>query len=97
MYCSTSANQSYPDQMIGSNVPTIICVLNGITLAVTLTGLNPYTQYSCYVTANTSVGEGNPSTSVTVQTSESGNQVISAVSGSLTYIAETFSYLIATK
>ena len=72
VYCNTSANQSYPEQVIGSNVPTIRSVVNGTTLAVTLTGLNPYTQYSCYVTANTSAGEGSPSTILTVQTAQSG-------------------------
>ena len=72
VYCNTSASQAYPEQMIGSNIPTIISVENGTTLAVTLTGLNPYTQYSCYVTANTSVGEGSPSIILTVQTAQSG-------------------------
>ena len=72
VYCNTSANQSYPEQVIGLNVPTIRSVVNGTTLAVTLSGLNPYTQYSCYVTANTSVGQGSPSTILTVQTAQSG-------------------------
>ena len=69
MYCNTSANQSYPEQMIGSNVPSVV---NGTTLAATLSGLSPYTQYSCYVTANTSVGEGNPSYVLTTRTVEGG-------------------------
>ena len=73
VYCNTSANQTYPEQMIGSNVPTIRSVVNGTTLATTLTGLNPYTQYSCYVTANTSVGEGTSSAILTTQTTQSGN------------------------
>ena len=77
MYCNTSANQSYPEQVIGSNIPTIRSVVNGTTLAVTLTGLIPYTEYSCYVTANTSLGEGSPSTIVTVQTAQSGNDMLS--------------------
>ena len=72
VYCNTSANQSYPEQMIGSNVPTIRSVVNGTTLAATLSGLSPYTQYSCYVTANTSVGASNRSIIATSQTSESG-------------------------
>ena len=54
-------------------MPTIRSVVNGTTLAATLSGLNPYTQYSCYVTANTSVGEGNPSNILTEQTPQSGN------------------------
>ena len=72
VYCNTSATQSYPEQMIGSNVPTIRSVVNGTTLATTLTGLNSYTQYSCYVTANTSVGEGSISLIFSAQTAQSG-------------------------
>ena len=72
MYCNTSANQAYPEQVIGPNTPTIISVVNGTTLAITLTGLNPYTQYSCYVTANTSAGEGSPSVIITARTVEGG-------------------------
>ena len=60
--------------MIGSNVPTIRSAVNGTTLATTLTGLNPYTQYSCYLTANTSVGEGRSSAVITSRTTESGNK-----------------------
>ena len=70
MCCNTSANQTYPEQEINSL--TIISVVNGTTLAVTLSKLNPYTQYSCYLTANTSVGEGRPSN---VETTQSGNNV----------------------
>ena len=76
VYCNTSANQTYPEQMIGSNMATIRSAVNGTTLATTLTGLNPYTQYSCYVTANTSVGQGSPSTISTTQTTQSGNSPI---------------------
>ena len=32
--------------------------MNGTTLAATLTDLSPFSQDSCFVTANTSVGEG---------------------------------------
>ena len=78
VYCNTSANQTYPEQVIGPNVPTIRSVVNGTTLAVTVnTGLSPYTQYSCYVIANTSVGEGGPSV---ISTS-------STVEGSMLFIA----------
>ena len=73
VYCNTSASQAYPEQVIGPNIPTIRSVVNGTTLAVTFnTGLNPYTQYSCYVTANTSAGEGNHSVMVSVRTSQGG-------------------------
>ena len=73
IYCNTSASQAYPEQVIGPNVPTVRSVVNGTTLAVTFsTGLNPYSQYDCYVTANTSVGEGTPSSIITTRTLESG-------------------------
>eukprot|EP00731_Ephydatia_muelleri_P007378 Em0003g1626a len=72
IYCNTSASQAYPEQVIGPNVPTARSVVNGTAMAVIFsTGLNPYTQYDCYVTANTSVGEGTPSLVITTRTSES--------------------------
>ena len=75
VYCNTSASQAYPEQVIGPNVPTVRSVVSGTTLAVTFTiGLNPYTQYNCYVTANTSVGEGTPSQIVTARTDQSSKQ-----------------------
>ena len=73
VYCNTSANQTYPEQVIGPNVPTIRSVVNGTTLAATLSGLSPYTQYTCYVIANTSVGERSPSVVFTMITVQSGN------------------------
>ena len=79
MYCNISANQAYPEQMIGSNVPTIRSAVNGATLATTLTGFNPYTQYSCYVTANTSVGQGSSSAIANAQTVQSGNSLHCAI------------------
>ena len=71
VYCNTSASQAYPEQMIGQNVPTARSVVNGTTLAAIITGLNPYTNYDCYVTANTSVGEGMYSNIDTERTRES--------------------------
>ena len=73
VYCNTSDSQAYPEQVIGQNVPTIRSIVNGTTLATTLTGFYPYTKYSCYVTANTSVGEGNSSNVLSSLTSQSGN------------------------
>ena len=73
VYCNTSINQSFPEQIIGPNIPTIRFAVNGTTLAVTFTtGLNPYTQYSCYVTANTSAGVGSASVIMTARTVEDG-------------------------
>ena len=73
VYCNTSANQTFQEQVIGPNVPTIRSVVNGTTLAATVTGLSPQTQYICYVIANTSVGEGSPSAVFTMITVKSGN------------------------
>ena len=73
MYCNTSGNQTYPEQVIGPNEPTIRSVVNGTTLTVAFdTGLSPYTEYSCYVTANTSAGEGSPSALGLARTVDAG-------------------------
>ena len=88
MYCNISANQTYPEQLIESNVSTIRSIVDGTTLAVTLTGLNTYTQYSCYVTANTSVGEGGPSDISTSSTVEGSMLFIEL--GKFTLYTDTF-------
>lgn len=49
----------------------LVTVPGGVTEAV-VTELIPYTFYNCYVTANTSAGEGNASDSTTARTDESG-------------------------
>ena len=49
--------------------------VNGTTQAVVFSiRSNPFAQYICYVTANTSVGEGTPSKVFTGRTGESGEQ-----------------------
>ena len=84
VYCNTSINQPYPEQVVGPNIPTIRSVVNGTTLAVTFnTGLNPYTQYSFYVTANTSCGQSSPSALVTALTAQSGNYALSKSDNSM--------------
>ena len=72
VYCNTSTSYPDPGQIIAPNVPTVRSVVNGTALAVAFnTGLTPYTQYNCYVRANTSVGEGPPSQIVTATTDQS--------------------------
>ena len=44
-------------------------VLNGLRNAITLSGLLPYTNYSCSITAYTSVG-GGPAATATVLTKQ---------------------------
>ena len=51
-------------------------VVNGAVTEAVVAGLIPYTFYECYVTANTSVGEGNASESASARTDESGKIVI---------------------
>ena len=61
IFCNISDNQTYPEQVIGPNVPTNRAVVNGTTLSVTMIGFMPYTQYDCYVTASSTVGDGTAS------------------------------------
>ena len=73
VYCNTSASQAYPEQRIGPNIPTTRSVVNVTILAVKFsTGLKPYTQYSCYVAAITSVGDVSYSMTASARTDEGG-------------------------
>ena len=73
VYCNSSASQAYPEQVIGPNVPTIRKLVNGTTLGdVIVTGLYPFINYDCWMTANTSAGEGIPSLVVTARTEGTG-------------------------
>ena len=58
---------------------TIRDTLNNSTLSATILGLMPFTSYECYVTANTSVGEGPPSNNDTAMTDEDGGLLISCM------------------
>ena len=67
VYCNVSVNQT--------NAMYIKTSVNGTTHAVTFSiRSDPLALYSCYVTANTSVGEGTPSSVVVGRTGESGEQ-----------------------
>ena len=64
VYCTVSLNQTYPEQVpTGASTYTIFSQTSAY-----LSDLLPFTLYQCYVTANTSVGEGNSSISNTSQT-----------------------------
>jgi len=56
----------------GSDTSTISSIVLGNETSIVVTELIPYTIYDCYVTANTSVGEGNASLVESAQTDESG-------------------------
>ena len=62
LFCRMALDQEY----------TIRGVLNSSTSSATIMDLMPFTSYECYVTANTSVGEGPPSNNGTAMTDEDG-------------------------
>ncbi len=51
--------------------PEVQEVVSGTTMGVYVANLTPYTEYECFVTANTSAGEGEPSRVVFATTDES--------------------------
>ena len=63
VYCT--ANSDVSD-------PPIVLIVFGDGLQVTASGLRPYTLYECFVTANTSAGEGEMSVFLSARTDESG-------------------------
>ena len=71
VYCTVSLNQTYPEQVpTGATPYTVFNVTN--QTSVYLSGLLPFTFYQCYVTANTSVGEGSHSNIGIYQTRQGG-------------------------
>ena len=58
---------------------TFTSTVQGYKLNTTITGLTPFTDYGCYVSANTSVGEGNFSVTVFEATDEYSKQGVSQV------------------
>ena len=69
--CSLSNVQYYPYQL-DIEPSSITIVTSG---DVTVMDLQPFTNYSCFVTANTSVGEGVPSSTDSERTVESSECV----------------------
>ena len=69
--------QLYDDEQSSSDppVPSVVGTVGGVTQA-TVEELLPFTNYSCSVTANTSVGEGPPSDVSTARTVESSECII---------------------
>eukprot|EP00731_Ephydatia_muelleri_P008093 Em0004g431a len=87
VYCNTSATQAYIEPL----------VVNGTTFtAIIDNDLGPYSQYDCYVTANTSAGEGMASDVMTARTSESmlavqsSDSTVKAVSATLATVIAIF-------
>ena len=70
--CSLSSQQFYPEQNNTEPSSIVTTVQDDSTTSATVEGLAPFTNYDCFVTANTSVGEGDPSSTETQRTDESG-------------------------
>ena len=71
MYCRTSQNQFYPEQIPTESTFTPRSTTTGDVIT-DISGLTAFTNYECYATANTNVGEGNASNTETVRTDEAG-------------------------
>ena len=56
---------------VDTNDALKLVIIPGNMLETIVSGLIPYTQYNCYITANTSVGEGNVSVVLSARTDES--------------------------
>ena len=71
IYCTVSQNQTYPEQVpTGASNYTVINMTSQTFLY--LSGLLQFTFYQCYVTANTSAGEGSTSNITISQTRQAG-------------------------
>ena len=66
--------QYYPEQVIFE--PPVVTAADGGDRQLTVTGLKPFTNYGCSLTANTSVGEGPPTDTMTQATVESGEYYV---------------------
>ena len=65
VYCSKNNSSTNEDDSLATKV------VNGDATETAIGGLTPYTYYDCYVTANTSIGEGNTSETTTASTDDS--------------------------
>ena len=71
VFCRTSAIQFYSQQMPNSSNNFILVNTTGPDMTeVTIRGLNPFTEYECYVTASTGGGESEPSNNDSARTDE---------------------------
>ena len=85
VYCKMSSQQPLCDCDLGTTSPSCSCgdmALNvsyhqqavlpvGLSHTEVIGGFSPYTNYTCFMTANTSAGESSPGTSLSAVTDES--------------------------
>ena len=65
--CQVSSTQFYSQQIMGSR---LVDTVSPTSTTATITDLNPFTTYDCYVTASTGGGESSPSNTESNTTSE---------------------------
>ena len=76
VYCDTSPSSESGDNAQDTEfLDAATVAVSGSARSAVVMNLIPYTYYDCYVTANTSVGEGNSSSVESAQTDESGQSV----------------------
>ena len=63
--------QQYQEQTTTEPYEVVVTTRGGET-QTTVMGLQPFTNYDCSVSANTSIGEGPPSNVLTARTVEAG-------------------------
>ena len=69
IYCSLSSSQFYSEQlMLSINKPST--TVDPVSTTANITGLDPFTNYECYVTASTGGGESPRSNNASARTSE---------------------------
>ena len=69
---TSSSYVQYFSEQTSAGLSSQTIVVSGDVTEANITELLPFTNYKCYVTANTSVGEGLPSNTQTQRTVESG-------------------------
>lgn len=80
VYCYVLANDSVASELFLVPSDSIVTTMPSFTQVpgnqteVAVVDLVPYTDYVCFTTANTSIGESNSSNIVTNRTDESGKQ-----------------------
>ena len=74
VYCQDSQTMlgsgGGPVMFLAPSTPTFTSSAGGEELNATVTGLTPFSNYGCYVSANTSIGEGDSSSPVFQTTDE---------------------------
>ena len=69
----------FSEQTSAGSLSLTTVTTSGDVTEATVMGLPPFTNYDCYVTASTSVGEGPPSSTLTQRTAKNGGCELNSV------------------